>query len=267
MRGTRPRASRPGAPGYARVVEASAPGAVKPAASPAEGTQGQPTAGQITFDVAFGIVLPIACLVADPGIFRGDGMLGPMLGAHAAAAYALIVPAMAVLAAWLAARRGALLLAGPLLVSGVAALGIGVLLLPLSVPGIFIGIGLLGLVPFGTAATFLRNGVRALRAARTGRSPVLAHGAVALLGLVTLALPLAAQSLVDHRTRALVRAVQGGDPDAEAEAVARLKPFGWVADRRILTAAWERSGDSWTLQGRLARAWHEATGRELRPSD
>lgn len=226
------------------------------------GAQRPLTAGQITFDVVFGVALPVVCLVADPGIFRSGGLMTPMLGGYAAAAYALILPAMGVLAAWLAWRKGALFLAGPLLVCGAVALGIGVVLLPLSLALSLVGIGLLGLVPLGTAVTFLRNGVRAFRAARASHSPPLLWGTATVLGVAAILLPLAAQASVNRRARAVLEAALIGDTKGEAEAVARLKPFGWLADSSGMAAAWSSTSDP-VVQERLARVWHEATGQSL----
>ena len=243
-------------------MEPDRPAPPHASATDGSGARRAPPERRIAFDVAFGIVLPVVCLVADPGIFRGGGVMPPVLGGYAAAAYAFILPAMAVLAVWLVARKGALLLAGPLLAGGVVALGIGVVLLPLSLPMSLVLIGLLGLVPFGTAVAFLRNGVRAVRAARANRPPAWAWGTAVVLGVATVLLPVAAQASVDRRTKAVVEAALLGDAKREAEAVAQLKPFGWLADARGMVAAWESTSDP-TLKERLTRAWYAATGEYL----
>ena len=72
--------------------------------------QGTPpaTRGQILFDVVFGIVLPIACILSDPIVFRsghGPGMIFPF----PAFAYAFIGLEALLLAGFLAVPRKAVL--------------------------------------------------------------------------------------------------------------------------------------------------------------
>lgn len=225
----------------------------------AESSEGRPpTPGQVAFDIAFGIVLPVVCLVVDPGAFRGRK---PLLGGYAAAAYAFIFQAMIFLGVWLSWRRGALVLTGPLLAAGCFALGLGLLLLPFGFVLIAYGIGILGFVPIGTAVVFLKNGARAMRTARLGHAPALVLVAMAISGIATVAFPLAAQHLLNRRTQALVEAVLSGDARQEVQAVSDLKPLGWLADREYVFEAWRRL--NYDEAERLDRVWREATGREL----
>ena len=219
------------------------------------------------FDVIFGIAMPAVCLLLDPGVFRRgmlrDAMVSQLpLQGHAIAAYTSIVPGILLLAAWLGWKRAPLLFAGPLLFGGLVALSIGVALLPLSLPASIVLIGLLGLVPFGTALAFFRNGIRAFRAASTHRSHWIV-GAVALaMGSVTAALPVAAQLTLNGRTQAALDAARTDDPKREAEAVARLKPFAWLADEQRFVEASLATPDTATQQ-RLARMWNAVTGEDL----
>lgn len=217
-----------------------------------------------TFDVAFGIVLPIACLIADPGILRSLplSLLGPpLLAPFAAAAYVVILPAFVVLAVWLAWPRAALLLAGPLFAGGAVAFAIGVALLPISLPACVVLIGLLGLVPFVTAFVYVRNGLRALRTARAAgasRSLVL----VSLLFLVCFGAAYGAQWHVDGRVAALVEAATAGDDRRTDAAVEALRPFRWIADAAPALAAVRAAPKD--RAERLERAWLDATGHTLR---
>jgi len=225
------------------------------------GTEARSTRS-LAFDVLFGIALPVVCLLADPGVFRGGLLVPPVLGRYAVASYVLLLPAMVFLGIWLVWQRGALLLAGPLLASGAVAIAIGLALLPLSLPMSLVLVGLLGLVPFGTGVAFFRNGLRAFRAAGANRRPAFVCIIVAVLGLAAIALPLVAQHRVDRRTTAVVEAALSGDAGREAVAVARLRPFGWLADPHAVTTAW-RSTTDYVVQRRLARAWQNATGQDL----
>ena len=222
-----------------------------------------PTAGATAFDVIFGIALPIVCIVADPGILRGRHVLGPeILRTYAAGAYALILPAIAVIAVSLLRGGGGLLLAGPLLVGGCGALAIGLALLPLSLPMSLLGIGLLGLVPFATAFTFFRGGLRALSAARKAHPARVVAVVVSLLALASAAVPIAAQGAVDRRTRAALEAAISGEAVRETDAVERLRPVGWLADPSTFLEAWNASTDE-ARRERLDRVWRDATGHYL----
>jgi len=219
-----------------------------------------------TFDLMFGIVLPLFCLVADPGILRGRGMsaVGPhILQSNVVAVYGAVVPAIVLFGVWCTWRRGPLLLAGPLLVGGCVSLAIGIALLPLSIMMSIALIGLLGLVPLGTAFAYLRNGLQAFRAARTAHSGAVAALMAVGLGAAVLALPLGAQAVVNARTTEAVAAALAGDARREAEAIAALKPFGWLIDDERFVAAWTAAADP-VVRDRLARVWHGATGDELR---
>lgn len=224
-----------------------------------------PARRRTAFDVIFGIALPAVCLLLDPGVFRRSPGWDPMplrFQGHAIAAYTSILPGALLLAAWLGWKRAPLFFAGPLLFGGLVALAIGVVLLPISLPAAIVLIGLLGLVPFGTALAFFRNGIRAFQAACAGRSPWVVAAVTLTMGAATGALPVAAQLTLNGRTRAALDAALADDPKREAEAIAALKPFGWLADRQRFQDAALASKNS-GVQQRLARVWHAATGEDL----
>jgi len=222
-----------------------------------------PTSRPVVVGWAFGIVLPMLCLVADPGVLRasGFGMGPPLLGSHAAAVYALVFPAMALLAVWLHRRKGGIFVAGPLLAGGVLAVAVGIALLPWSIPLSLVGIGLLGLVPFGTALVYFGNGLSALREARARHAAARAYLVAGVLGLAAVGLPLAAQASVDRRAREVLQAAQSGDAARQARAVAALRTFGWLADSSAVFDAWRYADPQ--VQERIERAWYDATGQEL----
>lgn len=131
--------------------------------------QPQATDAQRKFDWLFGVILPVICFVFDPIVFTG-GYRDKVLADYQSFAYVLSFAAVMAMAAWLI--WGAKLkwlnapLAGLFIVSSVVALGIGVYIFPLSVLGLLILIGALGFTPLFFAVTFLRNSVRAYRAAK-----------------------------------------------------------------------------------------------------
>jgi hypothetical protein len=157
---------------------------------------GEPrTPSQLTFDIAFGIVIPILCLVFDPIVFKSGWGLGGFLSPYRFIAYCFVGFEIATLVAWLAvgSRTGpyAALISGALFSGAAGSLAIGVVMIPISLIGAMaMGIGLLGFMPFLTAIAFLRNGVRAARFAKQhqpGRQAALAAvlGAVVTVAIVT----------------------------------------------------------------------------------
>jgi len=126
---------------------------------------GPVTQWQVAWDVVVGAVLPVILVwldrywdpLTDGGLLRGRVyvMLLASLGAAAVVAFHVCRTR---------APKVAAATAGPLRLTGWIAIGVGLLLLPLSLIGIFIGgIGLLGFLPFVIGFLHLRCGVRARR--------------------------------------------------------------------------------------------------------
>jgi hypothetical protein len=130
-----------------------------------------------------GVIGPVVCLVFDPFVFRDPfptGSPSTMLGASRAGCYTFMTLEMILITLWLRAGPAfgpaSGLLSGAFYAGAVYALGIGLLLLPMSAVGLIVGIGLLGLIPFLTAYAFLLQGRLAatLALTRTKLRPVIA---------------------------------------------------------------------------------------------
>jgi hypothetical protein len=129
----------------------------------------EPTRKQKIFDWAYGVVVPLICVAADPGVFRsfsgGSGVLGEMRPF----AYLLSAVSILAMAAWLLwgarLKWAAAPLAGLFFVGGGISFAVGLFLFPASFIGLFFLIGALGFTPLFSSVVFLRNGVRAYRAA------------------------------------------------------------------------------------------------------
>jgi hypothetical protein len=196
-----------------------------------------PTPAQRRFDVLFGIVLPILCLVFDPIVFRGGLMREVGLySKYQFYAYTLSALEMVALCAWLlsagrAGRRPAAL-AGMLLAGALYSFFVGLTILPFSVVGLlFLLVGALGFIPFLTAFVYLRNGWRAAGAvgrAGTG-SPGLAAAALACGFVFALGVPGVAHMSIKREVSAALADVRDGR---------ELSP----ARRRALRMAVETSG-------------------------
>jgi hypothetical protein len=122
------------------------------------------------FDVMFGILMPVLCFLLDPGIIRGRA--GPVfvdfpLSQYSFAIYGLSAFAMPAIVLGLLLghriRAWGGLIAGVLLSAAVCSFLIGVIILPLSLLGLIVVVGILGFTPLLTAFVYLRNAVRSFK--------------------------------------------------------------------------------------------------------
>jgi hypothetical protein len=125
-----------------------------------------PTISQRKFDWTFGVGLPIICIAADPIVFRHWQGLHPLLIEYKIFCYALSSVSIMAMAAWLlwGTRLGELrpFLGGLFLVAAAISTIVGIILLPFSMIGSILLIGLLGFTPLFSGFVFLRNSYRAL---------------------------------------------------------------------------------------------------------
>ncbi len=172
---------------------------------------GHATWPQVVFDVAFGIVFPLICLIADPIVFRSDGNLGDrgVLADYALFAYLFIGLQAVALAAWLLLGRrlgaGGAWFAGPLAAGAIFAGVVGLAILPLSLIGLLFIIGILGFTPWLTSFVYLRNALRAYAGAWGVVRPS-ARRFLAGVGLLCALLPsFAVDRYLRRETEALLR--------------------------------------------------------------
>jgi hypothetical protein len=133
------------------------------------------TAKQRKFDWVMGVILPMVCFYFDPGVFRDWNSEYPsraLLGAYQLPAYVLAWAAIMAQSAWLlwGDWLGSFrILIGLILgTAAVVSLVIGVVLLPFSLLGTIVLIGLLGFTPLFSAIVYGRNAVRAMRPPQVG---------------------------------------------------------------------------------------------------
>jgi len=156
--------------------------------------QEQPTMTQKRFDWIFGVVMPTVCIFFDPFVFanRWDTW-STLLGTFRPFVYLLSFFSILLMAAWLLWRErlGGLsaVIAGVFVVASLTSLAIGVVLLPFSLVGLIVLIGVLGFTPLFTSVIYLRNSVRAFRSAKIAltRNTLIYSAAVA--GIFALVVP------------------------------------------------------------------------------
>jgi hypothetical protein len=221
----------------------------------------KPSAEQIFFDLAFGIALPVLCLAFDPIVFRASTG-GPLLGRQAVAAGVAIGLGMLSLSTWLLIRWPPALFAGLLVGGATFAALLGLVLLPFSLIGLFILIGVLGFSPFLTAFVFWRNAVRAYRRA-------CAHGAearslaLAAVGVAVACVgPLAAGWYVTREMSRATDMVVSPDPAQATQGLAQLRRFRGLGSFDRLVLAYEAEKEAGRRE-RLAASYKELTGEEI----
>ncbi len=231
---------------------------------------------RVVFDLAFGAVIPVVLLHLDlhmlPGVLMDIGGLLPFRPYPPVGALA----AIALLLAWYPLRRrpgwGHALVAGPFAAAALFAGITAILLLPLSLFGaLHLGIGLLGLLPFGTAVVFRNNARRAWREARRtlafGPALALALCAAGLFGGACLAAGRAAR-IVEIRATEVILGRRAGNPD-RAEFALEVMHRVPIVDLRLLhrgALTQLRDGSRDGLFGELnpgAEAWERLTGRSF----
>jgi hypothetical protein len=213
-------------------------------------------------DAVLGIGLPVLCLALDPIVFRSRFPRAGLLEPYALGAYAFIGLALACLAWWLAFRRPSVILGGALAAACVSSLLLGVVLLPVSIAGLFALVGLLGCSPFLVAHVYWRNAAAVLGAAARPsgafrRSVAAIAGAVLVVGL-----PIGAQTLAWEARSLAIEDAHSTDLATSNQAIRRLRLLSRVVDLDPLVRAYANEEDP-ARRARLATAYRESTGGEI----
>lgn len=231
---------------------------------------GKVTTTQLIFDVTVGVVAPFLCFVFDPIVFNdsfGGPPFIPALSHLKLLVYSFSGLAIITLSLWLIlrGRSGRLnaIIAGVLLTGSLFSLLIGVLILPLSLLGLIVLIGVFGFTPFLVAFVYLRNGVRALNTAK----PLLDRPQLAsllLLGAVLIITPpVIAHWQVNRIVTQSMNDLLTGDAHAAESATERLRYLGWAADLDRVVTRYSAETDQ-TKKDTLAKAYRELTGKDIR---
>ncbi len=233
------------------------------------------TRSRIVFDLLFGAAVPVALFQLElhwlPDALWGMVELGvlPFRPYEPVAAFACVLA----LLAWYPLRRREgwwqAAAAGPLLLGAGLAFGIGAALAPLSAVGaLMMGIGLLGFLPFLTAAVFADAGFRAIATARrhlpTGPVFALALLAAGVFSGACLGTARVVRIIEIRATEVLAGEREGDAAEAEARLRA-LHRFPGVDLDSLRRAGWETLPDGTARSPAAGEAWVRITGRPLRP--
>jgi hypothetical protein len=222
------------------------------------------------YDVTFGLIMPVVCFALEFVLLPALGWLPGLIFFHRYRlfGYGVVALELAVLTVWLRSGdrlgRWSAALAGVLLAGSLFAGVLGLLLFPFAVPGVLVlGIGLFGFVPLFTAHVYYLNGIAAYRQAEAHLGKQRLLEALLWGGVLVYGIPGLVQARVSLVTRAALREVIEGDDRTARTAVARLRPYWWVADFDPLRRAYVREGDP-NRRARLERDYRELTGNDVR---
>jgi hypothetical protein len=228
----------------------------------------QATRPQLVFDLIFGAVGPILCFVFDPIVFHSGFAGAPLFPAYQPIVYLFSGFEIVLLCFWLIMGPGSELwnamFGAALLCGGLFCLAIGCILLPFSVMGLMLGIGLFGFTPFLTAFVYLRNGSRALRA-KTYESSTFTRLAGALCGcLFVLAVPALLALEIRMTVSRSIDEIMRGDSEQASRAAHRIAPLRFLADAdldRLVQAYIAESNPQ--RQQLLKSCFWEITGEDI----
>jgi hypothetical protein len=214
------------------------------------------------FSILAGIIAPIACFALQPLVFSGEPLTLPglqFINNFWVFGYGVIGMEMLILTLRLAfgTRLGSWNgpVAGALFAGSLFAGGLGLVLLPFSLIGLFFVVGILGFVPFLTAAVYYTNAVEACRQAPGGMRLA---GSALLGALLVISVPVAAQAQVYLTVRSVIRDFAAGNP----QALAKLRVWYRFAPRDSLVWSYVAEQDQVRKQ-RLADAYKELTGEDV----
>jgi hypothetical protein len=214
--------------------------------------------------VFFGIIAPIYCF-AIKRVMLGDALEFPglrFISIFWIFGYGVVGLGIATLALWMwrGPRLGSWsgIVSGALFACALFAGWLGLVLLPFSLIGLLAVFGVLGFVPFLTAATFSRNAIRAFHQARRILGGPRAWGAIALGAVLVVGVPGSLQTWVSLAVRRAIGDVARGEPSA----MRRLRAWYPYAHRDELVWSYVAEEEP-ARKGRLAKAFRELTGEEI----
>lgn len=220
----------------------------------------------VAFDIIFGIVGPILCLLFDPVVFRTTivgGMGGPVLGGVMILAYVSFIIQFTALAIWLTYRRPSSFLSGILWGGACLSAIIGIALIPISLLGtLFMGIGLLGFTPFVTAIVYRRNAIAAWPDDSSETEKPKQTGLAFFGAALACAIPVFAQIVVGGKLEQATQLVLSDNAEEADRAVAVIKRYRLLANLDSLVHAYgSESNDK--KRERLAAVYQEIVGDDI----
>jgi hypothetical protein len=226
------------------------------------------TWAQRIFDVLFGVVAPVLCFAFDPIVFKASDFGGALFPSFQAYVYMVSGIEILLLLSWMGfgpqLHPSTRLLGGVLAIGGFFSVLIGVIILPFTLMGLFLGIGIFGFIPFLTGLVYLRNGRRAFQLAQT-ESGAGAWIRTLLLGWVlVLGAPAGVNFVALLFVSQSMNAVLYGNSQSADIAVEQLKYLSFFAGPEIgrLVSAYTAETDPLRRE-ELKRRYLKLTGEDI----
>lgn len=220
------------------------------------------------FDIVFGVVGPILCFTFDPFVFRGGWLFTPpLLPDLQVLVYLLSGLEILILLLWLVLRDSLpakRFIGGALCGGGILCLIIGIGLLPFSVAGLALVIGIFGFTPFFTALVYLRNGFQAIRSEQYEFVGLGRRLPIFLGCLLAIAVSIVLTVAIDQVVKVSVNGVIQGNGDGAAfarDTLTWLEPLSGTRLRQIVDAYTAESDAA--RKERLRRSYFEITGTDI----
>jgi hypothetical protein len=225
---------------------------------------------EIVFSALFGILAPIACFIFDPLVFRRTSIGGVLVNYYL---FAYLGAGIGILTLILQLswgkqlRMGGGVVAGILLSGGLVALIIGLRIFPYSAFGVFfVGIGILGFIPFPTSLVFFWNGLRALRQAKNRIPKSSLILSIALGIIIAIGIPGIANLGSSHFVAQSIDTILHGDAQQAGASIQRLKHAFWCNISCFDDMVERYHGNllaSRSEKDQLAEAYMEITGDDI----
>jgi hypothetical protein len=220
------------------------------------------TATQDGYDFCVGMLLPIICLIADPIVFR-DGQWGTaFFRRYVVFAYGFIGLQILALSYSVFGRKTFAWLGGWLIGGAIFSFILGFLLLPFTLIGLMLIVGILGLAPYFTGFVYLRNGLRMLNEA----SKTKAAASLQLLFIIgfagSLFIPALAQYGVFFATQKYTNELLSNNETSRRNALSKLKFLSPIADVDSLLTDYESERDP-QKKNFIADAYQQITGQNI----
>jgi len=225
------------------------------------------TFSQKKFDWVFGVILPVVCFVFDPTVFKGGMMGAAELGTIKPFAYILSFVLIMAMSAWLIWGEKLkwlnAFLAGLFLAGGIISLGIGVILLPLSLLGLIVLIGVLGLTPLFSSIVYFRSAIRAYRSAK----PFLEKKVLANAFILSVIYSLIVPYVINVEIKKMLDEMTNGDAQtirSNAQILKRIAPlvnFDALAEKY----AFENRSTNNEKTIAFREAYLKLTGKDIEP--
>jgi Zn-dependent protease with chaperone function len=218
---------------------------------------------KMAFDVTLGILAPLLCLIFDPMVFT------EYLSFSQIFAYFLIGLEIGTLTLWLVFGVRLLwwagFIAGILFSGALFAFILGIALLPLSIIGSIVIIGLLGFTPFFTSVVFYDYAKKAFKQAYEKNINQIWLISSLFLGIsLAIGMPASIQWHTNQMLSESIETLINGEPQSVKQATQKLKSIFWCRESCFDQIVWayEEAEDDLACQ-ELAQLYQEITGEDI----